>query len=174
MVARMNLVGMPRAKVLDLFGQPGRADETYPWRTRMDFYRLSAANDQSYRIDYDASDVVTSDSVESAPCHCDFCTAAAPLAQAGFIPSAPTNGGLTLSAFEVLVGVAGKRDVSQHVAGGRVWLSYTETWRVDGPPQRFLIASGHIPLTDAPTFEVGDKSIDDWTLVSYSPACLAQ
>src|SRR5271155_1996277 len=44
MAARVNLVGMPRAKVLDLFGQPGRADDTYPWRTKMDFYRLSAAN----------------------------------------------------------------------------------------------------------------------------------
>jgi hypothetical protein len=55
-----------------------------------------------------------------------------------------------------------------------VWLSYTETWRVDGLSHPFLIASGHIPLTDAPTFEVGDKSIDDWTLVSFSAACLAQ
>ena len=172
MAAVVNLVGMPRAKVLDLFGPPGRADETYPWHTKMDFYRLSAANDQSFRIDYDAGDAVTADSVESAPCHCDFCTSAAPLAKIGSIQNAPT--GLTLSGFEALVGLPGKRDVSQNVAGGRVWLNYTETWRVDSLSHPFLIASGHTPLTDAPAFEVSDKLIDDWTLVSFSAACLVQ
>src|SRR5580704_15126730 len=100
---------MPRAKVLELLGQPGYSVENYPERGRIEEYRLSAANDQKFRVDYDSGDAVTGYFVESLPCGCDICTPGAPMLAIGVLDKsrltkiARPEGGLTMSAFESML-----------------------------------------------------------------------
>ena len=180
MVAGADLVRTPRAKVLGTFGPPGYSAEIYPGASRMDFYRLSAANDQSLRFDYESGNVVTSYSIESSGCSCQSCNAAAPMVTAaalnrsGLIRAPSREQTLTVTGFEKLVGRAGDLSRFHHKAGGQVWLNYTETWRVSPAPFRFLVVDGHVPLRSAPTEEIGDKSVLTWALISFAPGCLAK
>ena len=180
MVASLDMVGTPRTKVLEMFGPPGYTAELYPGGARMDFYRLSAANDGSLRFDYESGSTVTRYSIESSGCRCESCNPAAPavtaaaLNQSGLIRDGAPEKTLTMSQFEKLVGRAGDLSRSPQTVGGQVWLNYTETWRVDPAPHRFLIVDGHVPLRSAPTQEVGDKPVLSWALISFQPGCLAQ
>lgn len=180
MVAGVELTGMPRAKVLDLFGQPGYSVENYPGHSRIDEYRLSAGNDKNFRIDYNAEGNVTGDFIESSPCNCPLCTTKAPLLSAavlkknGLLQDQPPSQNLTVTAFEKKLGSQGQLDLSHNVVGGQMWLNYSETWRISDTPNQFLIADGHVPARTAPTNEIGDKLIESWALVSFAPECLAQ
>ena len=180
MVAGRDMVGTPRAKVLDMFGPPGYSEESYPGGSKMDFYRLSAANEEKLRLDYDPGNVVTSYLIDAIPCSCDSCATSAPLLTAealnkgGLIRTTRLEKTLTMSEFEKLVGRAGKLSRSRNTAGGQVWLNYTETWRVGAAPYRFLMVDGHVPSRSAPTQEVGDKPVLSWALVSFAPGCLAK
>lgn len=172
---------MLRAKVLEMFGPPGYSARDFPPpATRMDFYRLSAANDRSFRVDYDSDDKATGDSIAGSPCSCNFCTAGAPVVPAavldgtGLIRATQPQRDLTMSALERLVGRRGETRTSQSQMGGRLWFGYTETWRVGGAGNRWLIATGRIPMTSALTREPGDKPVNDWSLVSFLPECLAK
>jgi hypothetical protein len=180
MVAGVELTGMPRAKVLDLFGQPGYSAENYPGPSRIDEYRLSARNDKTFRIDYNAEGHVTEDSVESSPCNCPLCTTKAPplsvavLRKKGLLRDEPPSENITVAAFEKKLGGQGQLDLSHNVVGGQVWLNYSETWRISDTPNQFLIADGHVPARTAPTDEISDKLIESWALVAFAPECLAQ
>jgi hypothetical protein len=180
MVAGRDMVGTPRAKVLDMFGSPGYSEESYPGGSKMDFYRLSAANEGKLRLDYDSGNVVTSYLIDAIPCSCDSCAASAPLLttealnKSGLIRATRQEKTLTMSEFEKLAGRAGKLSRSRSTAGGRAWLNYTETWRVGAAPYQFLMVDGHVPSSSAPTQEVGDKPVLSWALVSFAPGCLAK
>ena len=146
----------------------------------MDFYRLSAANNESLRFDYESGNAVTRYSVEASGCGCEACNAGAPLLtsaalnKSGLTRTAPREKTLTMSEFEKLAGRAGELSRSRQTAGGQVWLNYTETWRVDPAPYRFLIVDGHVPSRSAPTQEIGDKPVQSWALISWAPGCLAK
>jgi hypothetical protein len=180
MVAGRDMVGTSRAKVLEMFGPPGYSAEIYPGGSKMEFYRLSATNEEKLRLDYDPGNVVSSYLIDAIPCSCDSCDASAPLLTAealkksGLIRTARPEKTLTMSEFEKLVGYAGKLSRTRTTGGGRVWLSYTETWRVDTAPYRFLMVDGHTPSSSAPTQEVGDKPVLSWALISFAPGCLAK
>lgn len=180
MVASAGMVGTPRANVLEMFGPPGYTAEIYPGGRRMDFYRLSMANLESLRFDYESGNAVTRYWVQGSACNCDLCNAEAPplttaaLSESGLIRTAPQEKTLTMSEFEKLVGNAGEPSLSHQTAGGQVWLNYTETWRVGAAPYRFLLVDGHVPLSSAPTQEVGDKPVLSWALISFAPGCLAK
>jgi hypothetical protein len=180
LLAGLDLVGKPRANVMSLLGRPGYSAKLYPQRSEIDMYRLSAANDQSFRLDYDAGNVVTADMIDRSPCSCDFCTAEAPVLSAVAMTKSgltrPSFGqdGLTMSAFESMLGERGKLRLSRDVAGGQMWLNYIEFWRVEGAPHQFLIVSGHTPSRDAPTNDVGGKRVESWALISFAPDCLAK
>ena len=179
-VTGVDMVRTPARGVLEMFGPPGYSAAIYPGDSRMDFYRLSAANDESLRFDYESGNVVTRYSVEASGCSCQSCNARAALYRGSFerkrITSltAPREKTLTMTEFEKLVGRAGDRTRFRQNAGGQVWLNYTETWRVSPPPFRFLVLDGHVPLRSAPTEDVGDKPVLSWALISFAPGCLAK
>ena len=145
----------------------------------MEFYRLSAANEEKLRLDY-LGNTVTSYLIDAIPCSCDSCAASAPLLNAealkksGLIRTTPLERTLTMSEFEKLLGSTGELRRSRSTAGGQAWLNYTEIWRVGAAPHRFLMVDGHVPLRSAPTQEVGDKPVLSWALVSFAPGCLAK
>ena len=175
-----DLTGMPRAKVLALLGPAGYVAEMYPGATRIENYRLSAANKTSLRVDYDSGQKVTRYSVDSSSCSCEVCTAAAPVLPAAVLDksgmmrpaAAPRN--FTMSAIEKLLGRQGKVDLSHNQVGGQMWLNYSETWLVSGARHQFLIVDGHTPARNAPMEAVGDKPVYSWALISYAPDCLAK
>jgi hypothetical protein len=179
MVAGRDMVGTPRAKVLEMFGPPGYSAQTYPGSSRMEFYRLSTANEEKLRLDYDGN-TVTSYLIDAIPCSCDSCAGAAPLlteealSKSGLIRATRLEKTLTMQEFEKLVGRPGELRRASSTAGGQAWLNYTEIWRVGAEPHRFLMVDGHVPLRSAPTQAVGDKPVLSWALVSFSPGCLAK
>ena len=147
----------------------------------MDFYRLSMANIESLRFDYESGNAVTRYSVQGSACNCEACNAAAPLLtsaalkKSGLMRTAAREKTLTMSEFEKLAGRAGDLDRSRQTTGGQVRPNYTETWRVDPAPYRFLeFVDGHVPSAPAPTQEVGDKPVQSWALISWAPGCLAK
>jgi hypothetical protein len=173
LVAGVRMEGMPRAKVLDLLGPPGYSAEMYPGDTRIDVYRLSAANHRSLRLDYQADSTLIGDSIEDDPCDCDSCTSGAPM-----LPAAALRKELsttqTMSGIEQSLGRPGDLHVTRESVGGQAWLAYSETWRVAGAPHRFLIVSGNVPARTAPTGVVADKPAGSWAVVTFAPACLAK
>jgi hypothetical protein len=180
-VAGVKLEGMTRAQVLNLFGEPGYSQVTYPGVTRFDEYRLSAKNTQNFRIDYDYDSKVRENMIESSPCSCRLCAAdlsavpSAVLQKSGLLSGKrdeTVSPSLTMAVLDKKLGHAGKIDGSRNVAGGQVWFSYSETWRIDGPPNQFLIADGHVPWRDAPTDEVADKPVGSWALITFAPECV--
>jgi hypothetical protein len=182
-VAGIKLEGMTRAKVLSLLGQPGYSQHDYPGPTRVDGYRLSAKNDKTFRVDYDREDKVTGDMIDSGPCNCPFCTTSAPVLPAAVLNKSglmdarryeyvPSD--LTVAVFEKKLGGPGQRDSSLNTVGGQVWLGYSDTWRISGSPNQFLIADGHVPARTAPAGEISDKPVESWAVVSFAPECLAE
>jgi hypothetical protein len=180
LMAGVKLDGVPRTKVVGLFGQPGYSAESYPERSKIEVYRLSAANDRSFRVDYDSGNRVTGYFVDNSPCSCDTCTAGVPVLSAavldksGLMRTAPRQGRLTMSAFERMLGQRGQVQLSHNRVGGQMWLNYTETWRVGSASHQFLMVWGHTPARDAPTDAIGDKFVESWALVSFMPECLAK
>ena len=79
---------------------------------------------------------------------------------------------LTMAVLDKKLGHTGKIDSSRNVVGGQVWFNYSETWRVEGSPNQFLIADGHVTWRSAPTDEVADKPVGAWALITFAPECL--
>jgi len=180
-VAGVKLEAMTRAQALSLFGQPGYSQVTYPGATRFDEYRLSAKNNRNFRIDYDYDGNVREDMIESSPCSCRLCTANVPsvpyaaLQKGGLVSGRrddTVSPSLTMAVLNIKLGHAGKIDSSRNVMGGQVWFNYSETWLIEGSPNQFLIADGHVPWRDAPTDEVADKPVESWALITFAPECL--
>jgi len=69
--------GMSRAEIIHSLGEPGVSQQIYypgtGLQARIDFYRLSAKNDDAFRVDYDAKDKVTGNSIEARSCACELC-----------------------------------------------------------------------------------------------------
>jgi len=175
LVAKIDLNGYARAKVLSLFGQPGYSEERYPGRGRADEYRLSAANGKDLRIDCDADNKVSSYFVDAIGCKCPLCDSAAPeiplsvFKNSKLMQASTSPGSFTMAGFESTLGSQGEIVLARNLAGARVWLNYAETWRLGGEPNQFLIASGHTPSTDV----IGNRTVDSWAVVSFAPECLA-
>jgi hypothetical protein len=180
LLASVKLEGMTRAKVLGILGQPGYSQEDYPGPTTFDLYLLSAANHQSYRIDYDSGNKVVSDGIEGAPCTCYACPADAPLLSAavldksGLPRTSSWQNPHTMSAVEKILGRAGQVKLSHSMAGQRAWLNYTETWRMGGATHQFLAVGGHVGVTDAPRDAIGNQRAEEWDLITFMPGCLAK
>jgi hypothetical protein len=179
--ADVKLEGMTRTQVLNLLGQPGYSQVTYPGVTRFDEYRLSAKNNQNFRIDYDYDGKVTENMIESSPCSCRLCTADVPAVPSAVLQKTGLLSGkrddtvppsLTMAVLDKKLGHTGKIDSSRNVVGGQVWFNYSETWRIDGSPNQFLIADGHVTWRDAPTDEVAGKPVGAWALITFAPECL--
>jgi hypothetical protein len=68
---------MSRAEIIHSLGEPGVSQQIYypgtGLQARIDFYRLSAKNDDAFRVDYDAKDKVTGNSIEARSCACELC-----------------------------------------------------------------------------------------------------
>lgn len=79
---------MSRAQIIHWLGEPGVTQQIYDpgegLQGSIDFYRLSAKNDDSFRIDYDVKDRVSGNSIEAGSCACELCELAR--AYAGFGP----------------------------------------------------------------------------------------
>ena len=67
-----DLVGMTRAQVIALLGQPGYSQLDYPGARRIDEYRLSLSNASDFRVEYDQDDKVTEDIIDSRACDASF------------------------------------------------------------------------------------------------------
>ena len=178
LVAGSNLNGYSRARVLGIFGQPGYSADLISDQGRMDEYRLSAANDKAFRIDYDADNKVTSYMVEASGCQCPLCAADAPvlseavLKNSSLMRASTSPGSFTMAELEKILGRAGKVDLAHNTVGGQVWLDYSETWHLEGQPHQFLIVDGHTPARDAPMDEFRDKTALSWATVNFAPECL--
>jgi hypothetical protein len=180
LLASVKLEGMTRAKVLGILGQPGYSQEDYPGPTTFDVYLLSAANRQSYRINYDSGKKVVSDGIEGAPCTCHVCATDAPLISAavldksGLLRAPSWQNPHTMSAVENILGGPGRVLLSHSMAGQRAWLNYTETWRMGGAPHEFLAVGGHVGVTDAPRDAISNQRAEEWDLITFMPGCLAK
>lgn len=176
--------GMSRAAVLNLFGDPGYSAVNYPGSSRIDEYRLSAKNNRVFRIDYGRDGVAESGWVEEGACNCPICEADSPavsietirraglLKDRGFI-----DGSLTVRKLEQQLGAPGSWDSGTHTAGGQVWLSYSDTWRITGQPSQsdqYLIADGHTPFRGFQPGKEKDLGVDSWAVVTFIPNCLPQ
>jgi hypothetical protein len=175
----VNLDGMTRAKVLNLLGPPGYSQQDYPDGIRVDFYRLSAVNNQSLRIDYESPNQVTQFAIDYTPCDCKLCAADAPVLAGSVLArdrsrlTTQAQNDLTMSALEKMMGLVGRRSHSIDMMGGQAWLNFEEVWRMDSSPYLFLIVSGSIPASQAPEDTIGSQKIGSLSLISIWPECLA-
>jgi hypothetical protein len=179
--AGTTMEGMPRDDLLRRLGAPGIAEEIYyPGQGlggRIDFYRLSAKNEDSFRVDYDEQSKVTGDAIEASPCVCTICKGAAQATSvaaekldAVLKPAADgKSASLDFAALEHLIG-AGARFRDETPTGGQMWVSYTEVWRLAGEDGAFFIAAGRDPRTEQKTFDAA--SVADYALVREWPECL--
>lgn len=173
--------GMPRNKVLNLFGNPGYSAVNYPGTTRIDQYRLSAKNDRVFRIEYDREGNVEYDSVEDRPCDCPICRADAPAASletiqhAGLLQQREFNdGSFTISKLEKQLGKAGSWNSDQSSVGGMVWFTFSDTWRIADRQDHYFIADGHVPWRSLNIEKAKDSRVGSWAVVTYAPGCLAK
>jgi hypothetical protein len=174
------LEGMSRTQALSLLGAPGYSAKIYPGGERTDEYRLSAANEKSFRIDYNAKGSLTGEFIEDSPCECPLCHADVPAISAAMVEKGGLPRGefltetITMATVEKKLGSKGEIHLVDSQAGGQMWLNYSETWRISDAPGRFLIVDGHVPLRSAPTRKIGDQPLGSWAMVSYTLECLAQ
>ncbi len=181
--AETNIDGLAREEVVRLLGEPGMTNEIfYPgkgFQGRIDFYRLSAKNEDSFRIDYDASDKVSGNTIEAKPCSCATCAAATASSElktdalrSSVLAPAPDGEDATRSfaALGALVGAPGTRSTTEVRIGSQTWSVYSETWRVANEAHRFFTATGRAPLRQQQPFD--EASIGDYALIGNWPECL--
>ena len=179
LLAGMKLDGMARAKVHNLLGQPGYSQQEYPDGAEVDFYRLSAVNGQSLRIDYESPNQATGFATEYTPCECKLCAVDAPVLRAAVLArnrsrlTSPAQNNVTMSALEKMMGLAGRSSHLVNMMGNQAWFHYDEVWRMDGPPHQFLIAHGEVPFLMARDSTIGGQKVESLTLISIWPECLA-
>lgn len=181
--AETNLNGMAREEVIRLLGEPGMTNEIfYPgqgFQGRIDFYRLSAKSEDTFRIDYDPSDKVSGTSIEARPCFCALCATStsstevkADALRSSVLAPAPDGEDATQSfaALAALVGGPGTRSTTEVRIGSQTWTIYNEIWRVANDPHRFFTAAGRAPLRQQQPFD--DASVGDYGLIKNWPECL--
>jgi hypothetical protein len=177
-----DISAMSRAEIIHWLGEPGVTQQIYDPgegpRGRIDFYRLSAKNDHSFRIDYDAKDKVSVNFIEASPCTCELCELAR--AHAGSVRMEALEGSLlkapeglrsiTMSELERRVAVSGQQHTAEARIGGRMWVIYSELWRVTGKPHGFFIVTGTVPRTEQKEFD--QVPVENFALIEASPECL--
>jgi hypothetical protein len=177
--------GMPRTRVLELFGNPGYSSTDYPGTTRIDQYRLSAKNDRTFRIDYDREGKVTGDSIEDGPCDCPICRADSPsvsietIRKAGLLQQREfIDGSLTVGKLEAQLGQPGSWSAGNSTAGQQVWFGFSDTWRITGgqaTPDEYFIADGHTPFLNYRRLGSEKRlAVDSWAVVTFAPGCLTK
>jgi hypothetical protein len=181
--AETNINGLAREEVVRLLGEPGMTNEIfYPgkgFQGRIDFYRLSAKNEDSFRIDYDAADKVSGNSIEARPCFCALCAAStastevkADALHSSVLAPAPDGEYATQSfaALAALVGGPGTRSTTEVRIGSQTWAIYSEIWRVANEAHRFFTAAGRAPLRQQQPHD--EASVGDYGLIRNWPECL--
>jgi hypothetical protein len=179
--AETTIEGMARDDLLRQLGAPGIAEEIYyPGQGlggRIDFYRLSAKNEDSFRVDYDAKGKVSGNAIEASPCVCTICKDAAQAASvavetldAVLKPAVDgKSASLDFAALAQLVG-AGARFRDEARTGGQMWVRDTEVWRLTGEDGAFFVAAGRHPLAEQKAFDAA--SVADYALIREWPECL--
>ena len=165
---------MSRAEIIHSLGEPGVSQQIYypgtGLQARIDFYRLSAKNDDAFRVDYDAKDKVTGNSIEARSCACELCELVR--ADRGSVGMdtlegstlTGLGGGVTLSELESRLGHPARHHTVEARIGGRMWVIYSNLWHVAGKPHGFFIASATLPQTEEKPFD----QVEAW------PECLPQ
>jgi len=177
---------MSRAEVIRWLGEPGVTQQIYSpgegLRSRFDFYRLSAKNDDSFRIEYDATGKVTGNLIDARSCACELCALAR--ADAGAVRMEMLEGSIlkkdpdglprsvTISEVESRLGLPGQHHTEEARIGGRMWVIYTALWRVADKPHGFLIISGTVPLTEQKEFD--QVPVENFAFIEVWPECLPQ
>jgi hypothetical protein len=176
---------MSRAEIEHWLGEPGVTQHIYSpgegFRHRIDFYRLSAKNEDSFRIEYDAKDNVSADFIEPRSCVCELCElvrAAAGSVQMEALentilkedPSGQQS--ITMSELERRLGIPGKHHTAEARIGGQMWAIYSALWRVAEQPRSFLIVSGTAPLREQREFD--QVRVENFAFVEAWPGCLPQ
>jgi len=180
-----DISAMSRAEIIHWLGEPGVTQQIYDPgegpQGRIDFYRLSAKNDHSFRIDYDAKDKVSVNFIEASPCTCELCELAG--ADAGSVRMEALEGSLlkedpggqqsiTMSGLERRVGIPGKHHTAEARIGGQMWAIYSAVWRVAEQPRSFLIVSGTAPRREQREFD--QVRVENFALIEAWPGCLPQ
>ena len=176
---------MTRVEINRWLGEPGVTHQIYSpgegFRHRIDFYRLSAKNEDSFRIDYDAKDKVTGNFIEASACTCELCELARADANSVAMDVLETSilkedpGGqqsITMSELERRVGIPGKHHTAEARIGGQMWVTYSALWRVADTPRGFLIVWGAVPLREQREFD--QVRVEDFALIEAWPECLPQ
>jgi hypothetical protein len=136
-----DISAMSRAEIIHWLGEPGVTQQIYDPgegpRGRIDFYRLSAKNDHSFRIDYDAKDKVSVNFIEASPCTCELCELAR--AHAGSVRMEALEGSL-------LKAPEGLRSITMSELERRVAVSRAAT---HGGSQDWRPHVGHLQRTMA-------------------------
>jgi hypothetical protein len=187
MLADTRVEDLDRQQVLALLGPPGYASESYfPGQGlsgRVDAYRLSAKNDRSFRVNYQASGKVARGGIEPGPCACPRCGDLAGntdiILQDAIVTDLLTSklvsdqlSSTKIAELEELVDHPGKRAVQHATAGGQAWVDYYVIWRIaGGGGDHFLIGSGHVQSRDWRSFE--DAKVETYDLVTVNAECQA-
>jgi hypothetical protein len=176
---------MSRAEIIRSLGEPGVTQQIYSPgegpRTRIDLYRLSAKNDDSFRIEYDAKDNVSADFVEPRSCACELCELAR--ADTGSVRMEALEGtilkedpggqqSIAMSELERRVGIPGKHHTAEARIGGQMWAIYSALWRLADKPRGFLIVTGTAPLREQRDFD--QVRVENFAIAEAWPECLPQ
>jgi hypothetical protein len=129
---------MARARVLELLGKSAVAYELHPGsdqRERMDVYRLSAKNGESFRVEYNTQDEVSSAFVDTRSCKAD--AFAGPAAIGEKVLTAATLEkvllkkyprdqiiSMQISQLEALIGKSDKNWTRKSLVRGQTWMYY--------------------------------------------------
>jgi hypothetical protein len=174
---------MSRVEIIRSLGEPGITRKIYGpgegFLQRIDFYRLSAKNDDAFRIDYDVKDQVTGDFIEASSCTCELCELARADANSvgmdaledSILKDDPDGRqSVTMSELERRVGIRGKHHTAEARIGGQMWVTYSALWRVADKPRGFLIVSGAVPRREEKEFD--QVPVENFALVEAWPECL--
>jgi hypothetical protein len=177
--------GMTRAKMIQLFGDPGYTAVNYPGSSRIDEYRLSARNNRIFRVDYGRDGIAVHGWVEDGACDCPICKADAPtvaaetLNRTTLLKQEFVDSELTIARLEKQLGASGSWNSGSSTAGGQVWLGYSDTWRLtsgssQAQPNRFFIADGHTPMRDFQFGKEKELQVGSWAIVTWIPGCMPE
>jgi hypothetical protein len=186
LVRQAQIAQLTRRSVLGLLGEPGETRQRFGLgaghKERSDSYRLSRKNDRVLRIFYDEKDVAREAVIDSSPCFCDSCDAAAPMLPRAVLDEQilapdPARAGeaLTVAALEARLGGKGWRSGVEQMVGGQMWLGFSDTWRVAGEDHLFLSALGHVATGRGrgQSTPLDGDPIGEYALITAAPECLA-
>jgi hypothetical protein len=176
---------MARTRVIELLGEAAIAYERYPGsdqRERSDIYRLSAKNNESFRIEYNASDKVSSAFVDKRSCKANAFAAPATVTDKILTLEALEKAllkpyreeqisNMPISELEALIGKSHKDWTQKSHVGGRMWVYYNYVWRLSADGRRVFTANGHVPLGN---WEQRDARVQSYAIVSMRPDCLPE